>query len=103
MWEPLVEALGERLAEGFMWMHEDRLEDGASLHAYKHVFTRCYLYLTEEGLAFQLAPCGRYVPQRLDFAIQGALCRWWLLSGWDDADAEAVREAVIRAQPGAES
>lgn len=98
VWEPLLEVLGERLTEGFMWMHEDQLEDGSSLHAYKHAFTRCYLHLTEDRRAFEWAPCGRYVPQRLDFAIQHAVCNWWVLSGWEEADAKAVREAIIRAQ-----
>jgi hypothetical protein len=95
-WAPLVELVGERLAAGFMWMNEDELEDGSSLHAYKHIFTRRYLYLTEDRRAFDRAPCGRFVPLRLDFAIQQALCTWWLLSGWDAQDAEAIREAVTR-------
>ena len=37
------------------------------------------------------------VPMRLDFAIPLALCTWWTLRGWDAEDAEAVREAVVRA------
>lgn len=81
-----------------MWMHEEELNDGSSLHAYKHVDTRDYLYLTEDGRAFQWAPCGRYVPLRLDYAIQDALCLWWTLSGWEEEDARAVRDAIVRAQ-----
>jgi len=40
VWRPLVKVVGERLAGAFMWMHEDELEDGSSLHAYKHIHTR---------------------------------------------------------------
>ena len=96
-WEPLVAAVGERLAAGFIWMHEDELEDGSALHAYKHIHTRRYLYLTGDGRAFDCAPCRRYVRVRLEFAIEGALCSWWILSGWDASDADAVRDAVVRA------
>ena len=98
VWEPLVDAVGERLAEGFMWMHENRFEDGSSVHAYKHVFTRRYLYLSEDGRAFEVAACGRYMPLRLDFAIEAALCTWWILIGWEEEDRAAVYEAVVRAQ-----
>ena len=34
---------------------------------------------------------------RLDHAIEQALCTWWILSGWDAQDAEAVGDAVMRA------
>jgi hypothetical protein len=47
--------------------------------------------------AFERAPCGGLVPMRLDHAIEQALCTWWILSGWDAQDAEAVRDAVLRA------
>lgn len=69
------------------------------------LLTRRYLHLTEDGRAFELAACGRYVPLRLDSAIQAALCTWWILAGWEEADVAAVRQAIVRAQsstPGAE-
>ncbi|MBA3359495.1 MAG: hypothetical protein H0U20_08595 [Thermoleophilaceae bacterium] len=97
VWRPLVKVVGERLAGAFMWMHEDELEDGSSLHAYKHIHTRRYLYLTEHGRAYQWAPCGRFVPTRLDYALQSALCTWWLLRGWDKEDAAEVRRAIAEA------
>jgi hypothetical protein len=103
-WGPLVEVVGERLAAGFMWMHEEALENGTSLHAYKHVFTRRYLLLTEDRRAYELSGCGRFVPLRLDFAIEAALCSWWIISGWEAEDVDALREAVVRsaerARPG---
>lgn len=97
LWEPLLDAVGERLTPGFMWMHEAELEDGTPLHAYKHIDTRRYLYLTVEGHAFEPVACGRFVPQRLDFAIESAVCTWWILVGWDEEDRQAVSDAVHRA------
>lgn len=93
-WEPLVEAVGERLAEGFMWMQEDVLDDGTSVHGYKHVCTRRYLYLSDGRTAYAGLPCGYYRRQRLDYAIENALCSWWLLGDWEEADRLAVIEAV---------
>ena len=99
VWEPLEAAVGTRLAEGFMWMHEGRLAGGVTMHAYKHIWTRRYLYLSEDGRsAFEHAPCGGYVPLRLDFAIQAALCTGWLFTGWEEEDREAIIDAVMRAQ-----
>jgi hypothetical protein len=34
---------------------------------------------------------------RLDYALEAALCKWWILAGWDAENAHAVREAIIRA------
>jgi hypothetical protein len=96
-WQPLLDSVGERLASGFMWMHEDELEDGVSVQAYKHIHTRRYLYLADDGRAFEIAACDRYAPLRLDFAIEQALCTWWLLKGWEPEDVEAIRDAVERA------
>ena len=63
----------------------------------KHIHTRRYLYLSVDGRAFEGAPCGGFVPMRLDFAIEQGLCTWWILSGWEAEDAEPVRDAVVRA------
>jgi hypothetical protein len=97
LWEPLLAAVGERLTDSFMWMHEEVLRGGVSLHAYKHTWTRRYLYLTEDGRAFEYTPCGTYVRTRLDWAIEHALCVWWLMSGWEPEDHVAICEAYLRA------
>ena len=97
VWEPLLAAVGERLTGGFMWMHEEVLRGGSALHAYKHRWTRRYLYLSEDGRAFEPTPCDTYVPLRLDWAIERALCVWWLLAGWEPEDHAAIREACLRA------
>ena len=97
VWEPLVAVVGQRLAETFMWMQENELDDGTVLHAYKHIHTRRYLHLTADGRAFAYAPCGGRLRMSLAHALEEALCTWWVLSGWDEEDAEAVRDAVFRA------
>ena len=50
-WEPLLR-LARVYVEEFMWMYEAELRGGISLHAYKHWWTRRYLFLTEDGRAF---------------------------------------------------
>jgi hypothetical protein len=75
-----------------------RLAGGSTMHAYKHIHTRRYLYLSTDGRAFEYSPCGGYVPLRLDYAIQAALCTWWLFDSWEPEDREAVIGAVRRAQ-----
>ena len=44
VWAPLLAVAGA-LTSGFMWMYEVVLDDGRSLHAYKHRETRRYLHL----------------------------------------------------------
>jgi hypothetical protein len=50
-WEPLLELAPEEI-DDFMWMFEIELEDGAMTQAYKHWWTRRYLYLDFAGRAF---------------------------------------------------
>lgn len=59
--------------------------------------TRRYLYLTGDVRAFEPVPCGRFVALRLDFAIERAICTWWILSGWEAEDGDAVSQAAERA------
>lgn len=101
VWGPLLSAVGERLAATFMWMNDVELECGTLLHAYKHIYTRRYLYLDEQVRAYELAPCGCYVPLRLDFALEATLCHWWILAGWEEEDAVAIREAIVAANSSA--
>jgi hypothetical protein len=60
-WEPLVNAVGERVARDFMWMFEVELSDGTSLQAYKHVDTRRYVHLAADGQAYFYESPDRYV------------------------------------------
>jgi hypothetical protein len=50
-WKPLLHLARVYVAE-FMWMFEVELEGGVRIHAYKHVITRRYLHLSEDGRAF---------------------------------------------------
>jgi hypothetical protein len=50
-WEPLLELAPEEI-DDFMWMFEIELEDGSTVQAYKHWWTRRYLYLDFAGRAF---------------------------------------------------
>jgi hypothetical protein len=54
-WEPLLD-LARIYIGDFMWMFEIELKDGTRLQAYKHVWTRRYLYLTADRRCF--AYCG---------------------------------------------
>jgi hypothetical protein len=50
-WEPLLELAPDDV-DDFMWMFEFVLDDGIWVHAYKHRWTRRYIYLAEDGRAF---------------------------------------------------
>ena len=47
-WDPLIDLVGVHLVRWFMWMHEFEV-DGTPAHAYKHVATRRYLHVGEDG------------------------------------------------------
>ena len=38
---------------------------------------------------------------RLDWALEAALCSWWFPDGWDAEDAEAIHEAIRKANQSA--
>ena len=50
-WKPLLDLAPEHI-DDFMWMFEVELDNGARIHAYKHLWSRRYLYLHREGRAF---------------------------------------------------
>ncbi len=59
-WDPLMKVVGHRVIGDLMWMHEVRLTDGRAVHAYKHIDTRRYIHLDEDGNAFVHTESGRY-------------------------------------------
>ncbi|MFL5842252.1 MAG: hypothetical protein ACJ77Z_17530 [Thermoleophilaceae bacterium] len=61
-WDPLMNTVGHRVIGDFMWMHEVKLTDGRCVHAFKHVDTRRYIHLDEDGNAFVYTESGRYKP-----------------------------------------
>jgi hypothetical protein len=95
-WEPLVDAVDERVAGDFMWMFEVELSDGRSLQAYKHIDTRGYVHLAADGGAYFYEPPDRYVPiptWRLFAAVFRALPR---LGGVTEGQILDSRAAVDR-------
>ena len=79
-WRPLLDLIGSRLAEWFMWMFDLSLADGARVHAYKHVATRRYLHLAEDGRAFVHEGDERYREIQPRHAIHLAFAGWESLS-----------------------
>ena len=51
-WEPLIDLVGLELVRWFMWMGQVELIDDTLVHAYKHVATRRYLHVGEDGRLF---------------------------------------------------
>jgi hypothetical protein len=59
VWEPLL-GLARIYVDEFMWMCEIELDNGTRLQAYKHYWTRRYLYLDGERNAWFYREDGRY-------------------------------------------
>jgi hypothetical protein len=97
VWQPLLDLVGEQLVEWFMWMYEVELADQSALHAYKHVATRRYFHLAENGRAFAYRSHARYAEISPCEAIDEAF------NGWEELlpqprDPEAVRAVLRRAR-----
>jgi hypothetical protein len=75
-WQPLLDLVGEHLVEWFMWMYEIELADQSRVHAYKHVATRRYFHLAEDGRAFGYRSYARYLAIPLREAIDEAFQGW---------------------------
>ena len=80
-----------------MWMYEVELADHAPLHAYKHVSTRRYLHLTEDGRTFAYQSVGDYREIAPRVALREAFAEWEQLLP-APTDPEAVRAAIRRAR-----
>ena len=93
---PLVVAVGTRLLVTFMWMHEEELDDGSVLHAYKHTHTRRYLYLSADGRAFEQAACGGFVPMQFVSRDCAGVVQLVDPRRLDVQYAVAVRDDVLR-------
>jgi hypothetical protein len=75
-WTSLEDLVRDLLVAQFMWMFEVELEDGARMDAYKHRMTRRYLYLAEDGRAFECVSGGRYREVDPFMALAGACEEW---------------------------
>ena len=96
-WEPLYDLVGVDLADWFMWMHEIELADRSRVHAYKHIATRRYFHLAEDGRAFAYTRGGRCTEIRPRHAIDAVFDGWEQLRP-EPEDPAAVRDALRRAR-----
>lgn len=51
-WRPLIDHVGPLLVAWFMYMGGGRLADGSFVHAYKHIDTRRYFHIHDDGRCF---------------------------------------------------
>lgn len=96
-WRPLLDAVGEYLAETFMWMFEVRLSDGRPLHAYKHIETRRYVHLDPAWNAFRYVGENYYRRVDLADALEAALSPRWEWLNASVEDVVASWHAIARA------
>jgi hypothetical protein len=95
-WEPLEAMVGEVLAAEFMWMFQVDLADGTVVQAYKHIFTRRYLHLAQDGRTFAFTSSNRYrVVDPFDLLM--VVFEDWERYTDEDADAPALRAALREA------
>ena len=95
-WDPLERVVGLDLAGWFMWMFEVRAARGRVLHAYKHRWTRRYLYLGADGAYGYVEP-DRYRRIDLADALELVLEPWWEMPGVPVEDIAAAWAAIDRA------
>jgi hypothetical protein len=88
------------LADWFMWMGQIQFDDGTWIHAYKHVSTRRYFHLGEDGRAHVYISPSRYREITLTEAIDEAFDGWDTLRPAPD-DPAAVRLALRNARAAA--
>jgi hypothetical protein len=96
-WEPLLDLLGEELLVAeFLWMSQIDLADGTAVHAYKHILTRRYLHLAEDGRTMEFTRSGRYRTVDPYDLIASVFDGWEELID-DPAELKALRAALRRA------
>ncbi len=71
-WEPLLDLAPDHVDE-FMWMFAVELDDDARIQAYKHYWTREYLYLDGEGRAYLHFDGSRYEGEEPGWLLSRAL------------------------------
>lgn len=75
-WDPLIDLVGLELVRWFMWMGQIELVDDTRLHAYKHVATRRYLHIGEDGRLFAYRSPDHYTEIVAEAAIEEAFYGW---------------------------
>jgi hypothetical protein len=97
-WDPLIDLIGLELVRWFMWMCAIELDDGTTVHAYKHRGTRHYLHASADGRAFASLRPDRYQEVDVDEALELAFIGWEDVVPEPDATALAAFEEVRRAR-----
>ena len=95
-WDPLLRTVGERVTGDFMWMFEVELETGTRVHAYKHIDTRRYVHLDQDGTAWVYSPRDRYRPYPVTEVLTEVFRPLPGLAGVTDEQIEASWAAVAR-------
>ena len=97
-WGPLEEVVGVEVASWFMYMFWVATSDGRRLHAYKHIATRGYVHLDDDGNAFYYVDDDRYRPIPLADIVEAVLSPWWEkgLATGDEQDIAAAKRAVAK-------
>jgi len=77
LWDPILKVLPEKALGQFMFMGEVLCESGTRICLYKHIWTRRYINLDQQGRAYQFRASeqgSHYVPVELAAAIRRASC-----------------------------
>ena len=75
VWDPLLKVLPEKSVAQFMFMGEVLCESGTRIFLYKHIWSRRYINLDQQGQAYQFHASeqgSHYVPVELSGAIRRA-------------------------------
>jgi hypothetical protein len=96
VWQPLLDAVGERVTCDFMWMFEVTLENGTLVQAYKHVDTRGYLHLAADGTAYVYTANDRYRPTPAADVLEAVIVNLPGLAGVTLEQIDASWAAVKR-------
>jgi hypothetical protein len=75
IWAPLLELAPDDI-DAFMWMFEAELPDGTILQAYKHRGTGRYLYLDDDGRAFDELRYCRFVEVEPHLLLEEVMGAW---------------------------
>jgi len=85
-WEPLL-SLARIYVGEFMWMYRFELRGGIRVEAYKHSYSRRYLFLAADGRCFQYRGDGLYreadVGEEFDWAV-GRTEVWWSIPRYNE-------------------
>jgi hypothetical protein len=75
IWAPLLRLAPDDIG-AFMWMFEGELDDGTPVQAYKHRWTRQYIFLDEEGRAFDEVGRDRFEEVEPRLLLEEAMGAW---------------------------